>query len=303
MTLLAHAGHSLAFDHLSGEWVSSPAELVPLVVVSGWYALGVRRLWRRAGAGHGVSRLRAGAFAGGLAALVIALLSPLDALAESLFSVHMVQHLVLILVAAPLLVSGTPVVPMVTALPVPTRRGLGRWWHLHSSIRSGFHLLTTPGVAFGLHLVMLWTWHFPRPYQLALESPAAHAAEHLSFLLTAMLFWWVVGTPMGRRRTSEGAAILMVGGTLMQSGALGALLMFAPAPWYPAHAAGARAAGMTLMEDQQLAGLIMWIPAGVVYVGAAAWLFLRWMRRDEQASDAALNLGGAMSTSTARGLT
>jgi cytochrome c2 len=112
-----------------------------------------------------------------------------------------------------------------------------------------------------------------------------HALEHLSFFGTALLLWWTVLQPLGRRRTGYPASILLLGGTLMQSGALGALLMFARTPWYPLHAAGARAWGMSLLADQQLAGLIMWVPAGFVYVIAAALLFMQWMRTDEQRDD------------------
>ena len=265
------------------DWGGSPPELALLFAAACWYALGVRALWRSAGMGRGISPTQAAAFAAGLSALFIALASPLDELAEALFAAHMVQHLLLILVAAPLLVAGAPVLPALWAVPRAPRRALARWWRRSTALRGLVHRATAPGVAFVLHTLALWFWHLPAPYQAALRNPALHAVEHFSFLGTAILFWWAVAPPLGRRRASEGTGILMIGGTLMQSGALGAVLMFASAPWYPLHAAGARAWGMTPLEDQQLAGLIMWVPASLVYIGAAAWLFLRWMRRDERA--------------------
>jgi putative membrane protein len=278
----AHVGGVTGPDELWSAWGGSPLEWLLLVLPALWYAVGVRALWRTAGRGHGIAVGRAAAFGLGIVVLAVALLSPLDALADALFSAHMVQHLLLILVAAPLLVAGAPVLGLLRALPVAVRRGTGRWWARHGFVPRLVHLLTAPGVAFALHVVALWFWHFPLPYQAALASPWVHALEHLSFLGTAALFWWVVAPPMGRRRATEPARLLIVAGTLMQSGALGAVLMLARAPWYPAHALGARVWGTTLLADQQLAGLVMWVPASFVYIGAAAWVFMDWMRRDER---------------------
>lgn len=266
-------------------WDGGPVELLLIVVPAALYASGVRALWRSAGTGRGVTRLQAASFTAGMLALLIALVSPIDAMAEELFSVHMVQHLLLILVVAPLCVLGAPLLPMLWALPSSTRRGVGEWWRRRGTLRGAVHVATAPGLVFVLHTVALWFWHFPGPYQIALRDPAVHALEHLSFLGTALLFWWVVAQPVGRRRAGYPAAILLIAGTLMQSGALGSVLMFARSPWYPAHAAGARAWGVTLLGDQQLAGLIMWIPAGSIYIAAAALLFMKWMRADERLTD------------------
>ena len=264
------------------EWGAPPIEMALMLLPAIWYALGLRALWHSAGAGHGVSRSRAASFAAGVAVLALALASPIDAAAEALFSAHMVQHLLLILAAAPLLVCGAPALPAVWALPRASRRAIGKWWHGAVALRAVVHAVTTPGAAFVLHFVAVWFWHMPAPYQAALRAPGVHALEHISFLGTALVFWWTVATPLGRPRASEATGLAMIVGTLVHSGALGALLMFARAPWYPAHDAGARAWGMTPMDDQQLAGLIMWIPAGAVYVAAAGWRFVEWMRRDER---------------------
>lgn len=278
---------TLAPESVWTHWGGGLVELLLIAVPAAWYAIGVRALWRQAGTGRGVTRLQAASFAAGMLALFIALASPIDALAEALFSVHMLQHLLLILVAAPLCVLGAPLLPMLWALPRSARRRGGDWWHRRAVLRRVVYVATAPGMVFVLHTVALWFWHFPGPYQTALRDPFVHALEHLSFFGTALLFWWVVAQPAGRRRVSYPAAILLIGGTLMQSGALGAVLMFAHSPWYPAHGAGARAWGVTLLGDQQLAGLIMWIPAGFIYVGAAALLFLEWMRADERLSNTA----------------
>lgn len=263
-------------------WDGGPVELLLIALPAIWYAVGVHALWQHAGVGRGVTRLQACSFAAGILTLFIALVSPVDALAEALFSVHMTQHLLLILVAAPLCVLGAPLLPMLWALPRSGRRRVGEWWKRRALIRAAVYLATAPVVVFALHTAALWFWHFPGPYETALRNPFVHALEHLSFFGTALLFWWVVAQPVGRRRVSYPAAILLIAGTLMQSGALGAVLMFARSPWYPVHAEGAREWGVTLLGDQQLAGLIMWIPAGFIYVAAAALLFLKWMRADER---------------------
>ena len=279
----AHTGADAGPADIWRHWGANPVEIVLLVVPALWYAAGVRSLWARAGVGRGVSRAQATMFGLGMLTLVVALASPIDAMADALFSAHMVQHLLLILVAAPLCVLGAPTLPALWALPRDQRRALGAWWHRRAALRTVVAIVTTPIVVFALHTVALWFWHFPVPYQAAVQQPAIHALEHLSFFGTAALFWWTVAPPIGRRRAGEGASILLVGGTLMQSGALGAALVLARSPWYPVHAEGARVWSTTLLEDQQLAGLLMWVPASLVYIAAASWLFLRWMRHDERA--------------------
>ncbi|HEY7896443.1 MAG TPA: cytochrome c oxidase assembly protein [Gemmatimonadaceae bacterium] len=257
-------------------WQWTPSVLVPLAACAAWYAAGVRALWRNAGVGHGVTRQQAACFAGGIVTLAVALLSPVDAMAETLFSVHMVQHLLLILVAAPLLALGEPLLPLVWALPHRRRLQAGRWWLASPRLRGAAWAATNPLGVWLSGLAVLWFWHLPGPYLAALGDERIHAVEHLTFLGTAFLFWWVVFQPLGRRRLARGGAVVYLALTLMQSGALGVILAFARTPWYPAHAAGAAAWHLTLLQDQQLAGLIMSVPASLVYIGVALALAARW---------------------------
>jgi len=113
-----------------------------------------------------------------------------------------------------------------------------------------------------------------------------HALEHFSFLVTALLFWWTFLHPGGRLRRSPGVALLYVFGMTLVSGALGALITFSGAPWYRSHLPYTAAWGLTPMEDQQLAGLIMWVPGGLAYLAGAAWIFLDWMRASESRTPA-----------------
>jgi cytochrome c oxidase assembly factor CtaG len=117
----------------------------------------------------------------------------------------------------------------------------------------------------------------PRLYTLALEQPVVHVIEHGSFVGTAVLLWWRILVPRGDRRAARGLGVLLLLATVMQSGALGAMLALGRAPWFSAHAAGARLWGLTPLEDQQLAGLIMWVPGGLLYIAAAAALFAAWI--------------------------
>jgi putative membrane protein len=229
------------------------------------YGLGLARLWRRAGAARGVTVPRALAFAAGWLTLAVALVSPLDTLGSWLFSAHMLQHEALMVLAAPLLVLGRPLAVWLWALPPHLRSGAAR--ACRAPVVAGpWRLLTQPSVAWGLHGVVLWGWHVPALFQAALASPALHTLQHLSFFLSALLFWWA---PLGSQsRASQGAAMLYLFTTMVHTGALGALLTFAPTIWYPWYGDSAAALNVDPLWDQQLGGLVMWVPAGFAYLFA-----------------------------------
>lgn len=263
-------------------WSWEPEILLGLALAAWGYARGVSALWQRAGFGRGIHYWRAFAFAAGLLALFVALISPLNDLSATLVSAHMVQHLVLVLIAGPLVVVGAPLLPLLWALPKPMRRALGRWWKQAALLRAVWHTLSQPLVVWPLHTAALWVWHLPGLYQAALKSEILHTVEHGCFFGTALLFWRTVFPGGKSERMSYGAGVFYVFATGMQSGLLGALLTFAPTPWYPAYAARVAAWGFTPLEDQQLAGLIMWVPGGLVYLHVAALLFLAWVQAEER---------------------
>jgi putative membrane protein len=221
------------------------------------------------------------AFAGGWLAVVIALVSPLDRLANVLFSAHMTQHMLLVLAAAPLLSLGAPLGPTLLALPPAWRIALGRGWP-GSRLQVVWSWLSRPAVAWGLHAGVLWAWHAPGPYQAALQAEWLHSLEHLSLLGTALLFWWVVFHPNRQHAWLRGP-----GGTLfiflqaLQSGLLGALITLASQPWYGAYQSTTAAWGLSALSDQQLAGAIMWVPAGMVYVVGALGVLGVWLSAAE----------------------
>lgn len=268
------------------EWTFAPSIAIGIAVPAAFYAVGVARLWRGAGIGHGLRVSRALLFAAGVATLVAALMSPLDEIADQLQSAHMVQHLILILIAPPLLIAGEPVRAFVWAFPRRLRTSLPRWLQIPFWRWLGLSL-TAPPVAFALHAIALTVWHAPGPYDAAVRNETIHAIEHVCFLGTALLFWWVVMAPPGLRRLSVSLRVPYVIGMSMVGAAIGALLTFATSSLYAAYGNSAAAWGITTLEDQQLAGLIMWIPGGFAYLIAAAALFMNWMQADEERADRA----------------
>jgi putative membrane protein len=279
--LLAHTGRPPAPHDLWASWGLEPTVVVPLYLTAWLYTRGVEAVWRRAGRGRGIRRAEAGAFAAGMLALVVALVSPLDRVAESLFWVHMTQHLLLVAVAAPLLVLGAPQAGLAWGMPKPARRSVARWWHRRRGLRAALGWLAAPLPAVVVHVAALLAWHLPAAYDAAVANPWVHALEHVSFLGTALVFWYAVLSRRGSLSAKPGLAVLALFAVSVVSGGLAALLTFSPAPWYASHLATTAAWGLTPLEDQQLAGLVMWVPGNVAYVGAVAWLFVRWMRSSE----------------------
>ncbi|HEX9937422.1 MAG TPA: cytochrome c oxidase assembly protein [Longimicrobium sp.] len=277
---LAHPGRPVEPHDLWTAWAWEPWIVAGLLLSAWMYSRGVERVWRRSGVGRGIRRWQAGCFAAGWATLLVAMVSPLHPLGAALFSAHMVQHELLMVVAAPLLVLGRPVIPFLWALPVGWRRRVGRWGKT-GPVRAGWRAGTSPFAAWLLHGAAIWLWHLPALYQSTLRSEWMHTLQHASFLGTALLFWWAL--VHGRKgRMGYGAAVFYLFATAMHSGGLGALLTFTSRAWYPAYGSAAAAWGLTPLEDQQLAGLIMWVPAGISYLVAGLLLIAAWMRESER---------------------
>lgn len=263
VTLTAAGIAALAGAYLAGLWVlgSHDQASAPRLAL----ARGIDR--------HG--RLRVLSFVVALAAVVVALLSPLEKAAETYFSAHMVQHMLLIAVAAPLLAVGAPGLPLMLAAPPRLRRWLGgHQYRLRTSWP--VRVLALPVTAWFLHIGVLWAWHMPAAFDAALHSELLHVVEHLSFVGTSWLLWWHVATP-GRARMRRPVAAMYLFTVLLPSAALGAVLTLAATPLYAEQAARTVHAGADALADQQLAGLVMWIPADVVYLVAIVGLVFAWL--------------------------
>jgi len=269
---------SVALAH-AGSAAAGPAALaLPALAVAGVaYAIGARSRWRLSRRRGPLAR-EVAAFALGWTALACALLPPLDTAAARSFAAHMTQHELLILVAAPLLALGRPQLALARLAP--------RRWRPRVAAAMA---RAVPGlfVAWLLHVIAVSAWHVPRLYEAAVRDRGVHAVEHATFLATALLFWMALLQGQRRRaRGGAGAVYLFVTG--LYSTALGALLTLSPRPWYATYGAGA----FTALEDQQVAGLIMWVPGGVI-VTVMALLVVARMLRETAEPETARRIAGA----------
>lgn len=271
----AHARVVVAAD-VWRAWTFEPFVTFGMIAALLLYARGLQRIWARAGFDRGVRHWQAWCFAAGMLALAAAMVSPLHALGGTLFAAHMTQHVVLMGVAAPLLVLAVPLTAMTWALPRTGRRAVARLANAGPG-RGLLRWLTLPAVAWLLHASAIWIWHAPALYSATLASELVHTAQHASFLGTAILFWWAL-----RDRAAHGLGVLYLFTTAVHSSLLGALLAFSPRAWYAPYEATAPLWNLTALEDQQIGGFIMWVPAGLIYVVAALVLLLSWLRMAER---------------------
>lgn len=268
--------------------------LLVAVAAAAWvYALG---LGRRSAGGRPFPVAEAALFAAGLATLIAVLAPPFEGLAERRLWAHMVQHVAVVAVAAPLLVLGNGSGALAAGLPPSWRRG---WAETARPSWLDDPARATPvaAVALVVHTAVLWAWHVPAQYEAALQSPPVHALEHASLFVTALFFWQAVTG--SRRRAESGGAVLVTFVAALQGSALGALMTLAGSPWYPTYAESAAGSGLSPLEDQQIAGVVMWGPCGAIYTLAGVLLFAAWIRRSER--EAALTAGGGRPPTPARG--
>jgi cytochrome c oxidase assembly factor CtaG/cytochrome c2 len=274
--VIAHGMAAASLEH----WDLQPLVVVPLLATLAIYALGLTRLWTRAGTGRGISRWEASSFAAGWLTTVVAVVSPMAWVSEILFSVHMTQHTLLLLVAAPLLAFGQPLLACLWAFDAPTRERMARPFR-GARVTATWRAVTAPLSVFLLQTAALWLWHIPSWYEAALHSATIHALEHVSLLVAGSLFWWAM--VRGRYgRMGYGLAVVYVFLTALHSGTLGALLTIAPDPWYATYVRQAHAWGIDPLDDQQLAGILMWIPAGVIFIVLGLALLAAWLGESER---------------------
>jgi putative membrane protein len=254
-----------AWSHTGGArpatgWIWPPSIFVPLLLTATLYALGAGKMLRR------TTNRRSLVwpiffFILGWISLVIALDSPLHELGEQLFWVHMTQHEILMLLSAPLLVLGRPLIAFLWALPQAWREAAPRIVNF-PMLKKSWSLASAPLSAWLVSALALWVWHVPWLFDRTLSSDWIHAAQHTTFLVTALIFWW----PVMHRSPSfgYGGALLYIFTTILHTSVLGALLTFSTRPWYAAYVTTAPAWNLSALEDQQIGGLIMWIPAGTI---------------------------------------
>lgn len=264
-------------------WNWDALVLFNLTLLAAIYCRGVARLRRNTGHKRGLSNGRAVAFIVSIAVVFIALISPLDGLSDASASAHMVQHMLLMVVAAPLFVFGIPGLALTWGI---ARRWRGAACRLRA--RFEFPLLRRPLVAWILYAAALWVWHLPAAYEAALVDPLVHDAQHVSFFVIACLFWRGLLTASPRRRWGPLTAVVALFTTSLHASLLGVFMASAREPWYRVYSQPT-VWGLTPLEDQQLAGLIMWMPACLIYPAIAAAIVGLWLsklsRREEMPAD------------------
>jgi putative membrane protein len=276
---LAH-GQSAPTPQLPGvllAWRLDPLPLAGVAVA----ALAYLWLARTVSTAHPANRpagWRTAAFLAGLAAILVALVSPIEAYEGQLFSVHMVQHMLLELVGAPLLLLGAPVTLALRAASPSVRRRL--LTVLHSRVVA---IVSFPLLAWVLFAAVNWGWHLSSLYDQALENAALHYLQHASFLAAALLFWWpVIGADPSRWRLPYPVRLFYLFLAMPQNSFLGVALMSAPAVLYSHYLTNLRPWGPTALADQTMGGILMWVVGDVVFLLAMGCVVAAWVRHEDR---------------------
>jgi cytochrome c oxidase assembly factor CtaG len=264
-------------------WSWRPAILLTLGLAAAIHLVGRWRLKKR-GSVHLVNPWRSVAYLTGLVVLGIALMSPIDTLSAQFLYMHMIQHLLLVMIAAPLLWLADPMPIMMWGLPRNLRTEVGRWLRPDASFRKVVRSLTKPGLVWLYFVAFLVGWHDPNAYVAALQYELIHDLEHITFFATAMLFWWhVIGSaPHIHRQLSPGLRIGYALSVVPATALTGIAIALSSKPIYDYYANVPRLGSMTVMEDQMLGGVIMWIPGSMMYIVAALILLAQLIQKEEE---------------------
>ncbi|WP_246505797.1 cytochrome c oxidase assembly protein [Mesorhizobium silamurunense] len=265
-TAHGHEGHGSDLPWTFDPWIDTPLAMLAVL-----YGAGILRLALRTRR-PGVLFVHALLYCCGMLTLAGALLSPLHWLGEHLFTFHMIEHEIVMAISAPLIVLARPVGILLWGLPENARRVAGSVL-CSPLIRKPWDWCAGATNSTILHGATIWAWHAPIFFDAALTNPALHRLQHLSFLATAILFWWAIVW-----RSDYGASAWHLFATMIHTSVLGALMALAPRVLYVAQTQTAMVWGFTPLEDQQLAGMIMWIPAGTIYAAAAMSMLALWIR-------------------------
>jgi cytochrome c oxidase assembly factor CtaG len=257
----------------------SDHNLIPLAacaIPGTLFLLGIGRLWRSSNRSRPALAISLGLGSAGFMVIVLTLLSPLHHWSQMSFTFHMIEHELLMAVAAPLIAAGRPEL-MLWAFPSAWRPPIGRGMR---RLRTGvlWRCISRPLGATLLNGLSTWVWHVPVLFNAALESTVLHWLQHASFFFTALLFWHVA---LKERGATAGVSMACLFATSVHTSLLGALMTFSRRVWYGAPAQSPDWA-LSPLADQQLAGLIMWIPGGMLYAAAALWLAFHWIGGDRR---------------------
>jgi putative membrane protein len=261
------------------KWSLDPTALIGIPLAAYLYSRGLRNFRGRL---RFHATWRPWAFYAGLLVIAVALLTPLDYLSERLFVAHMSQHMLLMMVGVPLVLLGAPMIPILRGIPRPMRRKIVFPVATSLPVRATLRFLTQPLPAWIIYVATLILWHFPLFYVAAIDNAAIHTLEHLIFAAGAYLFWWNVIDPVPLRpNMTYLVRIPYIFITVVPAFALGAFLTFAGEAWYAPYETTAPLYGLSALEDQQLGGVVMWIPGSFI-VGGALLIDLYFAVRSEE---------------------
>lgn len=270
-------------------WNWRPEVILSLLLVGVLYGVGWWRLRRKRRRDRGVANgWRLTAYLAGLLLIALALLSPIETLAGQFFFMHMIQHLLLIMLAPPLLMLANPLPFVLWGLPAGVRhatgRGLSQVLHRESAFRRTLRTVTGPGIVWMVYVSLLVGWHDPNAYNLALTNQWVHDLEHFSFFLPSLAYWWLVigAGPRIHKQMSTPARMAFVIAAIPPTMLLGVSIAFATAPIYTYYLGVPRPWGLSVLQDQMLGGVIMWVPGSMMYIIATLILAAGWLQTEDR---------------------
>ena len=260
-------------------WNTNPLPTI-LVLLAAYVYLNGLNNWDRPS--HPVNNWQKASFLFGLFLVFFALQSPLDPISDHLLSFHQAQHFILRMVAPMFILLGAPLTPMLRGLPAWARQGIVRPMARNHYVRQVYRLLTNPIFTIFFFLGSLYLWQFPGAFNLALRNDEVHALMHLTMSASGFLFWWVViDPPPHRSRLHYGLRVLYLGLIVLPNTLLGAAITFSDGLIYSAYAEVTQPYGLSLATDQQLGGLMLWVPGDMMSIVAAGIVMVMWYQREE----------------------
>ena len=274
----AHGGIDAGKDPLT-VWNANPLPALLLLLAAYLYVTGLSR-WRRPS--HPVNRWQKASFFAGLLIFFLALQSPIEPLAVHLFSVHQVQHVMLRMLGPVLILLGAPLTPMLRGLPPWALLGVVRPIVGNRTVRRGYDFITNPVLTTLLFLSVLYLWQVPQPHDLALSNDLVHEFMHATMIFSGFLFWWLVIDPKPHRsRLHYGLRVLYLGLIVIPNTVLGAAITFQSGVIYKGYALVTQPYGFSLIADQQLGGLMLWVLGDMMSILVAAVVMIMWYEREE----------------------
>lgn len=239
-----------------------------LQIRSGWQAIPIRKML------YGIT---------GYAILFFAVAGPPEAFSQDMFFAHMIQHILIAMVGAVLLLAATPMAAYLWAMPETIRVGLAPSLAENGWIRNINATLTNPRFALPAFILTLWGWHIPEAYALAVRNDLVHLAMHLSMFATSILFWWpIIGPPPVRSQLTDPQRIIYLILVVTPTAVLAAIITLSNTVIYTTYIDTPHHFTLTPAEDQRIGGLLMWIPGNIVYLATLTTLFLRWFSQEDR---------------------